>query len=54
MHPGRKGDSTSCDESKGGLRSLLREITALLRGQRDGLKEVVWIIRRIDCWVRLA
>jgi hypothetical protein len=34
---------------KGGLLSLLREMSALLREQRDGLKEIVYEIWRIDC-----
>jgi hypothetical protein len=42
--------ASSRNAYKGGLRSLLREMSALLREQRDGLKEIAWIIWSIDCW----
>jgi hypothetical protein len=41
--------ASSRNAFKGGLRSLLREMSALLREQRDGLKEIIYKIWRIDC-----
>jgi hypothetical protein len=41
--------ASSRNAFKGGLRSLLREMSALLREQRDSLKEIVYEIWRIDC-----